>query len=174
MAKKEDKSAEFDGGLVETKLTKGEMIDLILEDVTRNANAEVTAFQQERRDVIASVPRKVLDRAIKDAELGLEIYSGNEYGTGCSKTTVTIRVKEVDPTNAPILLDALEQCKRIDKELRRLNDVRSSLNDRTAAKNYILRTALEKSDDGRALLEQIKGFAVGLETKMLAAGDEKK
>lgn len=149
---------------IETKLTKSEVIDLIIDSMTTELKQKQHVLEQELQAVSNFSVEEITDLLVTQGAKASIRESWN------NKTLVTVNVQalEVKPTGA--LKDRLTKIHAINAELTRLRQVQNELEGNKArAKNEILKRFLEQTEEGRTVLEQINGFKLKLQTKMLAA-----
>jgi hypothetical protein len=146
---------------VETKLTKSEVIELIIESMSSELKAQEHALEEELK-TICNFPLSEVAALLTSATVNIR-----ESWNDKSKIQLSL---SAELKNVGALTARVGRMHAVQAELQRIRTVRNELEgNKQRAKNEILKRFLEQTDEGRTVLEQINSFKLKLQTKLLAA-----
>jgi hypothetical protein len=146
--------------LLETKVTRTEFLDLILDDMALEISGQIDAIRK-RIAAVPSVPRKlIVDLMPDDPEINYW-----DDGTGLS-VRIEFKVKRADvPAEYRERKAALAA---LDKELQPVKERQWKLqNGKAKARIELIRRSLEATGEGRKLLEEAASLKLRLSRKLL-------
>lgn len=148
--------------LLETKVSRGEFLDLILDDMTSELEAQRDAIKK-RADAVPSVSVKpFLPLIPKDAEVS--VYDrGGRYGT---QITITFSINKAElPAQ---YVERGKQLAALEKEAEPIKERLWKLqNGKARARIELIRRSLEATGEGRKLLEEAASLKLRLSRKLL-------
>ena len=151
--------------LVETKLTKSELIDVLISEMKASLDAKAKALEdQVKRINQAYVVDDVID-LVGNKEISIS-YVENSYEKPYYKIEFSVRVAPKDMPGD--LKEQTQEVVRLNREASALKQQSYRLNER-AARTTILKTLLEGSPQGREFLRLLEGLKLKVSTKLLAA-----
>lgn len=157
-------------GLMETKLTKSEVIGLIIEDMEKNLNEQLRLVQDEIKNFSNKLPIEKLNKFVTERSrlknFHFSSYKNDNFAAHLTWDSVGFQLADLPSWMLPFYHEHAELIKKQTS----LNELINGLREREKAKNYILRQALATTDDGRDLLEMIKSFGVVLQGNLLTSG----
>lgn len=152
--------------LLETKVTRAELLDIILEDLLAELR-EKEADAEKRREALPPFDqRKFLALLPASAEI--------EVNTHCGKYDDQIKVDisfRLPHSSAPAgFWERFDANKRLEEEESKYRmEIRSLENNRSRAKAEVIRKMLEGSDEGVKLLAQVAEMKLAIKRKLLPA-----
>lgn len=157
--------------IIEAKLTKGEMVDILLGEVRGQLRAEVAAIQAEM-DKLGRPSQKDLAKCFtKPTEYSISIYNRDAtiYVTA-DRSSLSFRMS--DDKLPPSVKKWAERYLVLQAKLNAAENRLRQFNERKSdAKTMALRDVLEKTAEGRVLLEQIEVLkATAMQRMQLTAG----
>lgn len=163
MTKKNDVVKEEQKLQIDTRLTRGEIIDMMIEDTIHELEREVNELQNERQKLTVCTFDEIKDIFSPDHKCVLD--AGHFGYTNVSRQTV-VRL-EIEVTDDRFL-SRVERIKEIDRRTSILQKLLSDFQyNRGKAKNVILRKLLSASPEGLDLLNQIDGYRKGMRNKLI-------
>lgn len=150
---------------VETKLTRSEIIDLVIESVHEDLNKKKDELERalnslRKVQLTPEIEKLVLSRTV------VSIYVPYDGG----QPTLSATVNDNDHFPLPKeLKNHGGQVIKLKKEINEVEQALRQLQNKSAAKNTILKRFLEGTAEGRELLRRIGEFKMQLKTKMLTA-----
>lgn len=156
----------------DTKITRSELIDLIMEEMESELDAEIKAASK-RLDTLTNKTFTFdeVKSHLKDVKFTISV---DTY----QKTTARLSVGGNRGYNESIVVansdstfgDYIQACAQATRDLQRLRDQRSNmLNSKRSVKVAIIKRCLEGTKDGRAVLEQVQAMKTALR-KQLTSG----
>lgn len=150
-------------GIVETKLSKSEVINLIIDDIEAKCRVRISEIDVEQQNLAANLPKDKVRKLVFEY-LTFSVHLGHSYDQTVSIRTGVGRLPDDLPT---WLLEARDRHRALDLERTQLNKVRQAMQEKDKARNYILRHSLSSSDEGRDLMKVIENFSIGLHSQLL-------
>ena len=156
------KSSSF----MDTKLSRSEVIELAIEQCLTNLETQIDSLNEQKVAEKRLTPAEVMSIAnLIDVEI---TNSYDDTPTFFSRMDAFGRCSKPMPA---LVWERYKRVEAINAKLKPLQDLRNKLrNNKSTAKNIILKEILESSEDGRDLLSKIKDFSVKIES---AFGDKK-
>lgn len=151
-------------GLMETKLTRSEAIELMLQQAVEQVETRTKEIETRLRELCVITPEQVQD--LLGAVHKEVLVHHRDYDNADAQ--VSIHVPYDSCMTPQWLKDGLIEYKALNEEKRRLYDVHRVLIDRGKAKLAIMKQVLEGSSEGRAFLKQIETMSVALNGKLFA------
>jgi hypothetical protein len=151
--------------LVETKLTKTELIEVLISEMKASLDDKAAALKEEVKRIDQRYTVDDILELIGSKEVSIQ-YFENTYERPYYKIELSVRVAPKDMPG-----DIKEQCQevtRLNKEVADLNQKSYKLNAR-GARTTILKTLLEGSTQGREFLRLLEGLKLKVSTKLLSA-----
>lgn len=156
------KSSSF----MNTKLSRSEVIEIAIEQCLTNLETQIDSLNEQKVAEKRLTPTEVMS-----IQHMIDIDVRSNYD---DTHTFYPRMDEFALRSKPLPALVLERCKRVDAinaKLKPLQELRNKLkNNKSLAKNIIIKEILESSEDGRDLLSKINDFSVKIES---AFGDKK-
>lgn len=158
--------------LVETKLSRSEIIDILLDDIRADLGKRRKELEDQKTSLLASIDQKTLMSLVRK----LTVRTDSWYGAGRATKLVIEARTEISTGDLPERLKGLmaqinqneEEVKAIDESLRTFES--------KGAKNVLLKRFLEGTEEGRQILEKLDLFRadmgkklIGAQTKLLSA-----
>ena len=152
---------------IETKLTRSELIDILMQDVISDLEEKVKEAE--------AAPSPLKDLALSDvqpylpATTDVRIYSErrwNQYGEREAHTTLRICLDanvEMPPKIKKLFDQNMAREKAIEEAKRALG---RAVNQRSALKTEILKKFLKTTQEGTALLNQLDSFRADLKKRL--------
>lgn len=155
------------GEVMETKLTRSEAIELMLQEAVEQSQAWIQRIEKEIQGLedleYNEITELVMCGAISKGRIHHTVWRSEAHNA----TSASI---EVDYGKAPAWLIAKRDRKfALEQERSRLWDVNRALQDKGKAKLQIMKQVLEGSEQGRAFLKQIEQMSVALNGRLFAA-----
>jgi hypothetical protein len=152
--------------VMETKLTRSEAIELMLQEAAEQVEARQKQIEKEMSDLEDLAPEELRELLDVGAITGGRIHHVHwRVESGHTQTSASI---EVDYTKAPSSLLAKRDRKiELEQERGRLYDVARALQDKGKAKLQIMKQVLEGSEQGRAFLRQIEQMSLALNARLI-------
>ena len=151
-------------GLLETKLTRSEAIELMLQQAMEQVETrtkENRARLLKLRDITFEQVQDLLGVVPDAAEVHYKNYD--------NKTVqITLTIPYDSSVTLQWLKDGQTEYKALNEENDKLYDVHRVLADRGKAKLAIMKQVLEGSSEGRVFLKQIETMSVALNGKLFA------
>lgn len=148
----------------ETKVTRAEMIDMILDDLTCELE---TQHDKVKKQLDAVEPKAELADFLKLVPKGTEVEVSEAWNDEkVMNVSISFTVKTTAlPTDYRL---AHAQKKKLEEQKGSLRDQLSQLRkNRQHAKNEIIRKSLEATPEGRQVLSTISEFKVSIKQKLL-------
>ena len=156
-------------GIMETKLTRSEAIELMLQDAIERVEAQLKENRQKQHDV------QQLTHAEVQQLIPLQPKRSRfapRFHIGDNMVSVDITY---DASNIPqFIKDKENEYRILLGENNRLNDVLRVLQDRGKAKLTIMKQVLEGSEDGRDFLRKVESMSVSLTGRLIKASEKVK
>lgn len=147
-------------GIMETKLTRSEAIELMLEEAKEQISAKMAALEAERN----KLRNLTKDEVIELATAGRVSFSWNRKGGDVNFTT---------PTKLPTwFVERQKRDEELGKEISLLTHTKYALDEKGKAKLIIMKQVLEGSEEGRKFLEDVSKMALGLTTRLIKAAED--
>lgn len=158
---------------VEAKLTKGEIIDLLIEQMEKDLGSERVRLEAELT-LAMKIPWEEMLEAILAGNITMPASVGLRFSYTDEPPGVSLNDVKLNRDGRPFK-ERYERAKKISAEKDRVSALIWQLSsNRTAAKNVILRQFLEQSPEGRDVLDQLGKFRVGLQARLLEAVEKEK
>lgn len=156
--------------IFETKLTRTEVLDLILDDLIEEVNAQILPLAK-REQALEKIEPKLADFLHTiPATAKVEASSPGRWDEDkrC-RVTISFRLK---PSELPKpWADRCSELAEVEKDLRSLRDQRTKLTEnRRRALNEIIRRSLESSPGGRRVLDTVAAFKLSVHKRLLGEG----
>ncbi len=145
-------------GIMETKLTRSEAIELMLEEAREQTGNRVKAIEKELHDLQHLSPDELddLHAVAKNAHMRIA-WNGEEVN-------VSFDVKS--SAFPKWIKERRARQKDLEEERNTLYTVQRSLEDKGKAKLAIMKQVLESNDEGRKFLAQVEQMSVALSAKL--------
>lgn len=158
--------------MVETKLTKGELVELVIGDMRTQTKRELSRVQAEQKAISEQIKLEDVLPLIDGTVTVEEPYRHGDDGSMPTKLRVSVHVKsEISLSKFPKELQALlrqrHELKETEKEL---NDRLQKLHEKGEAKSYVLKGLIEQTPEGKQFLSLLEGIKVKVDTRLLLAG----
>lgn len=151
--------------LLETKVTRTEFLDLILDDMSTELSAQIDVLAKKKAAIPEFDDKAFLKFIPAEPEINVHEYDNRV------RVRIEFTLKRADLPAG--FSDREKKVAALDKELepleRRLRQIRDG---KAKARIELIRKSLESSAEGRDLLEQAATLKVTLSRKMLKAGDQ--
>jgi len=151
---------------LETKLTRSELMDVILDEMESDLNSarERLVTEEESLKRLTDIEASDLIR-VNGVKFKVELtWDGKvrlEFCTGSGSV-------QVKPT--PVVKDKVKRLSQISEEKQAFQSLREQVtNNRSKAKTALLKKFLEGSAEGRNILDLISEFRISLQKKLLPA-----
>ena len=155
-------------GIVETKLTRTEVIDLVIQESIDRLNKRNDQIAEEMKELLqidiplrSLVPAKSVVFSPRQGYTRVGEVEENRFEVSFSVEVSTDRR----------LQDTYDAWKVLKDEQNKNYQALNALNDRARARMAILKQALENTDDGRQLLEAVKAVSMSVGRRLLLAAD---
>lgn len=169
--KKKDPETDANFGIVETKLTRTEVIDLVIQESIDRLNKRNQEIEQEQKDLLD------LDISLKHLhplDGKVRFHPSPGYRNDPDKRPDRFDVSfSVDVSSDDRLQDAFDAWRLLKDERDRNWVALNALQDRARARMAILKQALEKTEDGKQLLEAVRTVSMAVGRRLLDAAAEK-
>lgn len=173
IVKAQETTQELMQKVVDSKVTRGELLDLIIDRVDSDLRAQINKLDAQRR-----AAREAQTVSVTGA-LALVRAGGSpkveiDQGWGAAERMVRIQVSAyVDPgalpkkyAEAKTLVAALDaQIGELHKQQRRLRDGKKN------ARVEMIKQSLESTPEGQRILEAIDGLKATVSARLIAAGE---
>lgn len=161
--------------MVETKLTKGELVDLVIGDMRSQTKRELNKVTAEMKELSQSIKLEDILPLIEGTVSVEEPYrSGDQDDSMPKQFRVSVHVKsDVSlsklPKEVQQVLRRRHELKLMEKEL---NDRLQKLHEKGEAKSYVLKGLIEQTPEGKQFLQLLEGIKVKVDTRLLLAGKQ--
>ena len=161
--------------LVETKLTKGELVELVIGDMRTATRRELKAVQQEIKDITGQIKLDDLRDILVGSITVEEPYSRSDEELTMPKNfRVSVHINgdvalSKMPKHVQELLKRRHSLKADEKEL---NDRLQKLHEKGEAKNIVLKGLIEQTPEGKQFLQLLEGIKVKVDTRLLLAAKQ--
>lgn len=153
--------------VMETKLTRSEAIELMLQEAVEQTQARIQQIENEIRDLEDLSIEELRELLGCGSIGGGRIHHVTWRSEAHNTTSASV---EVSYDGAPAWLLAKRDRKfALEKERSGLYDVQRALQDKGKAKLQIMKQVLEGSEPGRAFLKQIEQMSVALTSRLFTA-----
>lgn len=158
--------------LVETKLTKTEAIDLLVEEMKSELEAQRAAATKRKESMknwdLTELENDLLDRGTRGVDYG---YYQDEMS---NKVKVSITLEIPAAKLPPELRAQINRFRAVAKEEQDLSSKIHELDgNKNKVRNAILRTMLENSEQGQKFLKLLNGLKLKASPKLLALVSKK-
>lgn len=166
MTKKTETITDY-SDLVESKLSRSEVIDILLQDMESDAKKRLAEVQAEKERLFKEISKDILASLVSNSCFIARLSYGMSEQLEKRKFEINASV-HLDFTKAPkALQDAARRQVQLEAEERELGQVITSFGSK-AARNTLLKKFLEGSDEGRLLLEKLDLFRNEVGGRLLA------
>lgn len=152
--------------MFETKLTRAEVLDLILEDMATELQSQIDKKQKEIDAVLPSDDDEFLSLLPKKPKVKVERDWDNKNNLYVT-FGFTLPKSRLPP-------DYVRRSSSLEKLRGELNDLterrKELLNNKVKFKNELIRSQLDASAEGREILELLGKFKLSIQKKMLKVG----
>ncbi len=151
-------------GIVETKLSRSEAVELMLEEATKQNHEAKEKLKIERSKLLFLSQEELVSLATHNTDLKPRI---SMYGYKRSQDDGQVEFSFNFDTDIPWFAERLQKLKTLDEQITAHDNVAYELRDKGKAKLAIMKQVLGQTPDGRRFLEQISSMSLTLGKAML-------
>jgi hypothetical protein len=157
--------------IFETKLTRTEVLDLILDELTEELNSQIEPIEKELEALPGSDKIKA-DFALFAKKLTSQKVSIDEpYDWDSGDYTVSVQVKMPRSALPAEIRDVLVKRRKLETQKEAIQEqLRKLTNSKVRARNELIRKSLEASSEGKEIIARLTEFKFALRPKLLGAG----
>lgn len=165
--------------VVDTRITRTELLDIITEKIRDEVNAEVKALDKEIAATNAILTKSAALRILKNVDAQVHIDRKRTYD--CRRETyvdsgftLSVRIEGLSEADLPAKYrTALKRAEELDKKRDILRSKINRINQgKQRARMEMLRNSLESTEEGRKILEAIDGLKERVRSQITGDSEE--
>ena len=155
-------------GIMETKITRSEAIEMMLQESLEKVQRQCKELHKEKSSLGSITVAQLIELLDSVDDNSISVSFDHWYGNVNDTVNTAVRIPRKNCRTPQWFVERQERHKQIVLEERRLQEVEGALRDRGKAKLTIMKQVLEGNDEGRAFLKQVESMSVALNGRLLA------